>query len=457
MRGDLNRLWDALTPLPGGCPMPEAKQIRRRVRAALDADPEERRLYMKQRMRFAVSLAAALVLLGGSALAVAGNWNVLNAFFEGDTSAAQGLVDEQARSVSDGSFTLTVSSSASDGQTAYLLATVTGETPEAVETLMAEDFENMDTWNYDRIETETDDPPAESGGAIMISNLGAGEEEQLRTENSRTWALDMGVTEQTTAIQLWLGVMGREWTLEIPLSQVQSVTVDVHASGEGVPTVFNASGGTLTVEQVTLSPFTCSFRVSWWKEAEPLVFFRMADGSLRTTGQMMHFTDGDRIGESEDGYLFDWNYEFHQVQDLEQIRGIILFGREYPLDGSEPFDVTVDEKLYPFQIPLMDRLSEDSGYGVPVRALCEGLGGTCVWDNATKTAVCTYRDVTVTLTLGSGTALVNGEPVALENPPANQDGSLAVNCGVFLDAWQIQMAAVADESGSEHVAWVVTP
>lgn len=457
MRGDLNRLWDALTPLPGGCPMPEAKQIKRRVRAALDADPEERRLYMKQRMRFAVSLAAALVLLGGSALAVAGNWNVLNAFFEGDTSAAQGLVDEQARSVSDGSFTLTVSSSASDGQTAYLLATVTGETPEAVETLMAEDFENMDTWNYDCIETETDDPPAESGGAIMISNLGAGEEEQLRTENSRTWALDMGVTEQTTAIQLWLGVMGREWTLEIPLSQVQSVTVDVHASGEGVPTVFNASGGTLTVEQVTLSPFTCSFRVSWWKESEPLVFFRMADGSLRTTGQMMHFTDGDRIGESEDGYLFDWNYEFHQVQDLEQIRGIILFGREYPLDGSEPFDVTVDEKLYPFQIPLMDRLSVDSGYGVPVRALCEGLGGTCVWDNATKTAVCTYRDVTVALTLGSGTALVNGEPVALENPPANQDGSLAVNCGVFLDAWQIQMAAVADESGSEHVAWVVTP
>lgn len=457
MRGDLNRLWDALTPLPGGCPMPEAKQIRRRVRAALDADPEERRLYMKQRMRFAVSLAAALALLGGSALAVAGNWNVLNAFFEGDTSAAQGLVDGQARSVSDGSFTLTVSSSASDGQTAYLLATVTGETPEAVETLKAEDFENMDTWNYDRIETETDDPPAESGGDVMICSLGAGEEEQLRTENSRTWALDVGVTGQTTAIRLWLGVMGREWALEIPLNQAQSVTVDVHASGEGALTRANAPGNPLTVEQVTLSPFTCSFRVSWWKEAEPLIFFRMADGSLRTTGQMMHFTDGDRIGESEEGYLFDWNYEFHQVQDLEQIRGIILFGREYPLDRSESFDVTVDEKLYPFQIPLMDRLSEDGGYGVPVRALCEGLGGTCVWDNATKTAVCTYRDVTVTLTLGSGTALVNGEPVALENPPANQDGSLAVNCGVFLDAWQIQMAAAAEEPGGEHVAWVVTP
>lgn len=44
---------------------------------------------MKQKMRFAVSLAAALALLGGSALAVAGNWNVLNAFFEGDTSAAR--------------------------------------------------------------------------------------------------------------------------------------------------------------------------------------------------------------------------------------------------------------------------------------------------------------------------------------------------------------------------------
>ena len=65
--------------------------------------------------------------------------------------------------------------------------------------------------------------------------------------------------------------------------------------------------------------------------------------------------------------------------------------------------------------------------------------------------------MTIALTLGSGTALVNGEPVALENPPANQDGSLAVNCGVFLDAWQIQMAAAAEEAGGEHVAWVVTP
>lgn len=219
--------------------------------------------------------------------------------------------------------------------------------------------------------------------------------------------------------------------------------------------MFNASGGTLTVEQVTLSAFTCSIQGIRTSQVEPLIFFRMADGSLRTTGQMIHFTDGHMLSLEEKRRV--WNYEFHQVQDLEQIRGIILFGREYPLDGSEPFDVTVDEKLYPFQIPLMDRLSEDSGYGVPVRALCEGLGGTCVWDNATKTAVCTYRDVTVALTLGSGTALVNGEPVALENPPANQDGSLAVNCGVFLDAWQIQMAAVADESGSERVAWVVTP
>ena len=455
MRGDLNRLWDALTPLPGGCPMPEAKQIKRRVRAALDADPEERRLYMKQKMRFAVSLAAALALMGGSALAVAGNWNVLNAFFEGDTSAAQGLVDEQARSVSDGSFTLTVSSSASDGQTAYLLATVTGKTPEAVETLMAEDFENMDTWNYDCIETETDDPPAESGGAIMISSLGAGEEEQLRTENSRTWALDAGVTEHTTAIRLWLGVMGREYALEIPLNQAQSVTVDVHASGEGVPTMSNLSGGNLTVEQVTLSAFTCSIQGIRTSQVEPLVFFRMADGSLRTTGQMMHFTDGHTLSLEEDRCV--WNYEFHQVQDLEQIRGIILFGREYPLDGSESFDVMVDEKLYPFQISLMERLSEDGGYGVPVRALCEGLGGTCVWDNATKTAVCTYRDVTIALTLGSGTALVNGAPVALENPTANQGGSLAANCGVFLDAWQIQMKAAAEEPGGERVAWVVTP
>lgn len=37
--------------------------------------------------------------------------------------------------------------------------------------------------------------------------------------------------------------------------------------------------------------------------------------------------------------------------------------------------------------------SESSGYSVPVRALCEGLGVECIWDNEAQTAAMTYRGV----------------------------------------------------------------
>lgn len=55
--------------LPQGCPSVDPRAVTRRVNAALNADPVERRLYMRQKLKLAAVLTAAVVALTGTALA----------------------------------------------------------------------------------------------------------------------------------------------------------------------------------------------------------------------------------------------------------------------------------------------------------------------------------------------------------------------------------------------------
>ena len=76
MSTQLSALWDELD-LGGGCPLPDAAAVKRRVNAALNADPSERKLYMRQKIRFAAILIAAVTALAGTALAVGSNWDAV--------------------------------------------------------------------------------------------------------------------------------------------------------------------------------------------------------------------------------------------------------------------------------------------------------------------------------------------------------------------------------------------
>ena len=53
---------------------------------------------------------------------------------------------------------------------------------------------------------------------------------------------------------------------------------------------------------------------------------------------------------------------------------------------------------------------------VPMRAFFEALGAEVGWDNATRTATGNRGDITVTLTIGSQTAYINGQPKTLTVP-----------------------------------------
>ena len=108
MRDRMQELWDGAVPVGVPCPQADPAAVKRRVNAALNAVPSERRAYMRQKLRFAAAAAAIAALLAGSALAVAGQWNVLDFNFEGDNTPAEDYVNNQAYSVSDDNYTLSV-------------------------------------------------------------------------------------------------------------------------------------------------------------------------------------------------------------------------------------------------------------------------------------------------------------------------------------------------------------
>ena len=72
----MERLWKDME-LSGPCPEINPADIRRRVNAALNADPSERSIYMRQKIRMAAVMTAAVIALTGTALAVGTNWDAL--------------------------------------------------------------------------------------------------------------------------------------------------------------------------------------------------------------------------------------------------------------------------------------------------------------------------------------------------------------------------------------------
>lgn len=423
----LDKLWTAVGG-PGKPPAVDKRAVKARVNAALDADRKERRIYMRQKTRIAIVVAVIAAAITGSALAVTNNWDMVQLFFKGDTASAQEYLDTKARSVRDKNYTLTVEGSMSDERNVYLIATVTANSEEAKKFLYDDSFVGMDTFSLQS--------PSEQSFVSGFSSR----ELNPATENTRSFRLIADLTGPAESIRVRLGYMEENMAVEIPLVSAPSITVELGVSGVGIPDLETPVPSTFTVEQVTLSPFTCQVECTDTSFArgfatKPRIFFRMADGSVRTQSQMMNFTSARNGSE---GVLYDssyFNYEFFEVQDLENIVSIIVFDVEYPLDGSEPVQLEHDPALDPFTIPRMEKLKENGGFSIPVRLLTEKLGGTCDWDPVTGDVTCAYRGVTVVLRPGYDTATVNGQPVTMSAIPAVQNGSLAASYQLFADAW----------------------
>lgn len=169
----------------------------------------------------------------GSAVAATGNWEVLSAFFRGDTSPAQEYVDCTAYSVSDENYTFTVESSVADESTLYVVATVKALNEESREALFDPWFHDMDTFNFYIPLPEREEQTRGDKDSGIYAGFGGGEV-KLQSEDTRKFLLYANLSGQPDTIELWLGPMGRERSMTIPISPAPSVTLKLNATGEAV-------------------------------------------------------------------------------------------------------------------------------------------------------------------------------------------------------------------------------
>lgn len=429
----LDKLWRAADG-PGTPPRVDSGRVRARVNAVLDAGCTERKIFMKKRLCVILAAVAALAIMG-TAFAAVVDWDALTAHFRGDVSPGLEYLDNQVRTASDENYTLTVESAAADKDTVYFVVSVSARSDAAKAFLSSDDFNSIDTFDAWAASS--------SGKRIALSSMGS-HELDADTVDCRRFALRASFFEELSAsdtVTVRCGYMEKGSQAEVPVTPAPSVTVKIGASGQGVEDHRYRPAGSpdqLTIKDITLSPFTCQIRMSRPNlDIEPRIFLRMKDGTIRTQSQCLTGEGGDP-GE--------YSYRFHEVQDLDSIRSVIVFDMEYPLDGSAPTPAEHDPALDPFHVTRMDPLSKGSGYSLPVRELTEKLGGTFRQNDAGDEAACTYRDAEIVLKAGSRTALVNGRPVELREAPAMQDGVLAAPYSVFEEAWEID-ACVQREDG----------
>lgn len=477
MKQDYNEAMDQLH-LP-----PQAEQ---RILKALEAQTQQPK---KRNWRVGAALAAAAVLMTGSAFAVAYRWGVLEVFFHGDTSQVEPYVQTAVGSVENQDYRLTVDSAVCDSQTLYAIITVEGLNDQAVEDLKSNKIiaeSHREVWGQEMVDSLMDNGSAgpdtfwatfvDSGvstSGIQYQSLPA------PSDTSCSWRVKISLIDAdrqlgTGPILFWLGFMGKEYAVEIPtntaMETVQlSIDRDIQPEYPGGPTVF--------VQSLELSPVSLSYVGTYWdaqRDADnpPLVFFRMKDGQITTQMQLgYHWNGAGKINESD--RLYQVRYQTDTPVDLDQVASIILGDMEFPLDGSDPFPADVPENLYPFTCTEIIP-GENHFFRFPVEELCQKLGADYRWDASTQTATATYRGVTLTMTVGESCFQVNGETIELSYKvrvdPTSKDSDynvypqyISLENGILtapvnvLDHWSLDYPPLKDADGNLASMILVIP
>lgn len=481
MKQDYNRAMDQLH-LP-----PQAEQ---RILTALESRAKQPK---KRNWRIGAALAAAAVLMTGSAFAVAYRSGVLEAFFHGDTSQVEPYVQTAIGSAENHDYRLTVDSTVCDSQTLYAVITVEGLNNQAVEDLKSNKViaeSHREVWGQEMVDSlmanGSTGPDtfwaafADSGthvSGIQYQGLTA------PSDTSRSWQVKISLMDAdhkmgTGPVLFWLGFMGKEYAVEIPtdtaMETVQlSIDRDVQPEYPGGPTVF--------VQSLELSPVSLSYVGTYWdaqRDADnpPLIFLRMKDGQILSRTRLGYVLNRTSRIKDLANPLYRVQYQTDTPVDLGQVASVILGDMEFPLDGSDPFPVNVPEDLYPFFYAetLAEKIEDIPFFRIQVEELCQKLGADYRWDESTQTATATYRGVTLTMTVGESCYQVNGETVELNyevrsdpiSPDSDykvypqyislEDGVLTAPVNV-LDHWSLDYPPLKDTDGNLAGMMLVIP
>lgn len=453
MTRDMKKLLRELD-LPEGCPTADAKAVKRRVNAALNAAPSERKAYMRQKIKIAAVLVAAAVALTGTALAVSAQFDLLHVWFHGSTAPLEEKILQVSGSLSNGTYTVRVEGVVADQYNAFVGLSIQASDPEALEALTegmrpqyatllsfggrAAYFERL-TW-YDTADTLY--------FSVRVNGIQKAQGEALKLQ-----FLESGPDSPY---------------LSIPIdSPIETLEI--------LPTPPTGDDWDFAVSRVALSPMSLEVEVEY---PHPLygnvifpLYFRMADGSIQTLSQLFSgsfFQDTygtpwstvSRIEERKDGSCtFLYSVPMSEVFDLLSVEGVITQGMEYSfLNPENSVPMEIDKSLAPFAVSFA-QLDDDSNR-IPVEEVCLGLGANFSMDTEGKGATITYRGNTMVLTIGSTTATVDGKSIQLEAPPVLQNGALLC----WKDVWnyfQVGVQMYVPERGkdvdSTTFYWLVIP
>lgn len=399
----------------------------------------------RRKWKTAVAAVAAAVLMTGTAFAAAYQAGVLDIFFRGDTSSLESY--RTIQSTEDENYRLTVDS-LRDGDGLYLYLTVEPKTEQAAQALPEIQW-GPDTFSF---------TPGMTKGWWES-------EETTDPEVSRSFSIETNLTmkalETLEPITFSANFMEEDCTLQLPIQQsAPTASRSINQKIEVNP----LTGETEYWTDVTISSTRFSYTSVQDKRgyttldggrgvADPLIFLKMKDGSILTRSQLGLGPAGeeqilDVEGLSEEKRMDRIIDHFKIVIDPTQVESLIVGGMEFPMDGSAPKEVQMDEALLPFYVEAMDyqdTQGNPGSYVSSVEELCEKLGADYSWNPETKTATGVYRGVTLRLSAGSGTAEIDGTPTPIQeythSYQAIQNGdTIAVHPCIFEAAWQVDLS-----------------
>lgn len=463
MKNRLQTLWDEVAAVGGPCPQPEAKDVRRRVNAVLREAGQKHRTVRPVRVVILAAVLAA-VLLAGTALAAGQEiphpFNVLSEMFYRGENAADAIVmmSIDPVSVSDDNYTVTVTSSLADGNNVYF-------------TLIIEAL-NDEAW--DRL---TEQRTSDFLSLRVRGSNGYGYSGEADPNDGHTLLCSVSATwKKSDHAAVRLNLMEDNLWLEFPVKPVKSVTVKIHADGQGFGITGNADGGPVNLKTVEVSPlsFKLDYTTAYLEKGCPVVCFLYKDGTVKSQGQLgavYPSGHGEReglFGGDERPMHFQYSFEFPAVQDLSEVEAVIFEGMAYPLDGRDPYAVDMSGYIRPFTVPTGAVLGDSADFSVPFFALCNALNIPFEWDEETGMAAATHKGFTLTFTRDSAVMGIKGpsfeDPQCeLEGASVYQDGELWVDASsTFRGCWELCMTPAfgnvfADGGITEDTAWVVVP
>ena len=484
MRSHIHELWEDLELSPQ-YPEPDLDRVMDRVMDQIEAEEPEhpasqtRRRRPMHKKKLLLSLAAALVVLTGSAVAVANHYGVLDLFFTGDTSQLEPYVQTDLGSAENEDYRFTVNSAYYDGMTVYATVTVEGLNEQAVEDLKSNKVIaecHREVWGQEMVDglmksgsTGPDAIMCNMHAIIMddgheCSGTGIGGAElPAPSDTSRSWKVDANFDRWLgpldTPLKIWAGFMGEEYAVEVPLDMVIG---SIYLTPDTEVLLNPITGQQATITDICFAPTQLYFAGEWDERVESEAYMedlgndwcavRLKDGTILTASQMERI--GGR-GSDHNGFYSYGDLGTVPTSDISNVASIIIGNMEFPADGSDPIPVDSDLHLAPFLItyPLYPDREGVHRCLRSFRQLCEGLGADYTWNDATQTATAIYRGITVQVPVNSTQITIdgqaveltyvtydqNGDEITLPNPtePSELEQDVLVDVGTICDAWKV--------------------